>query len=521
MDIHGELVAKVGYYLLRKGTVPLKMIADETSLDVKKVQRTLCTLIQHGMVEFEKNPRGFLQYSMNISKVVSCLRYPRYVHCAKLLYGDVAEILVEELLQVGQTSMNNLINKATDRVNADLETEGRSKIAPSVVQDKFTNLVRTHFLQRCFEPKLDDAQKVISLEPPPDPKELFVIPPMEIEGGGKGVKRKRSDEAESSSKKLKTDSGEGASGGGVYWRVNCQRFHRHLRDLVIISAVANKLDTKAAEIMRAILRLCETTTDPSDRLTCPVSFTEILQSLPKDFGMTRSTAEQYLRVMTDDMPEFITKTAESSGGMYIVNLFQAYEALCKAHIESVVQERFGSKSLRIFRVVLVKKQVEQPQIESCAMIPAKETKELLYRMMQENFVTFTELAKTPDHAPSRTFYLFNVNLRQVAAMMLERCYKAVSNAMLKRSQEMSEHKRLLDKQERVDAIIATLGGGQADEAQKEEIREMITPPERQQLNRVKTVTNMLELSELQVDETIFVLETYLSFIRRPPVSKKV
>nr|KAG5703652.1 hypothetical protein BaRGS_002526 [Batillaria attramentaria] len=403
----------------------------------------------------------------------------------------------------------------------------RPKISASVVQDKFTNLVRTHFLQRCQEPMLDDKKRVVSLEPPPDPKDLFIIPPMEMEGGGKGTKRKREEEGASSNKKLKTDSSntKDTSGDAVYWHVNCERFHYHLRDQAIISAVASRLDKKASEIMRAILRLSETTTDPMETRTHPVSLTDILGALPKDFILTRTTVEQYLRVITDDMPEFLSKAGDSSGGLFVVNIFQAYEALCKAHIESVVQERFGSKSLRIFRVLLVKKQVEQPQIESCAMIPAKETKELLYRMMQENFVTFTELAKTPDHAPSRTLYLFNVNLRQVAAMLLERCYKAVGNAMVRRSLEVSEHKRLLDKQERVEAIIASLeqqhqAGAEVDEAQKEEIREMITPPERQQLNRVKTVANRLELSELQVDETIFILETYLSFTRRPPAPKK-
>lgn len=34
-----------------------------------------------------------------------------------------------------------------------------------------------------------------------------------------------------------------------------------------------------------------------------------------------------------------------------------------------------------------------------------------------------EIPKTPDHAPSRTFYLYTVNVLSAARMLLHRCYK--------------------------------------------------------------------------------------------------
>ena len=50
-------------------------------------------------------------------------------------------------------------------------------------------------------------------------------------------------------------------------------------------------------------------------------------------------------------------------------------------------------------------------------------------------------------------------------------------------------RRLLEKHQRVEAITATLELSGADPAQKQEIEEMITPPERQQLTKVKHMTN--------------------------------
>ena len=50
-------------------------------------------------------------------------------------------------------------------------------------------------------------------------------------------------------------------------------------------------------------------------------------------------------------------------------------------------------------------------------------------------------------------------------------------------------RRLLEKQQRVEAIAASLEQSGADATQKEEIEEMITPTEKAQLAKVKHMTN--------------------------------
>ena len=51
------------------------------------------------------------------------------------------------------------------------------------------------------------------------------------------------------------------------------------------------------------------------------------------------------------------------------------------------------------------------------------------------------------------------------------------------------YRRLLDKQQRLEAIVASLEQGGADSSQKAEIEEMITPSERAQLAKIKHMTN--------------------------------
>ena len=65
----------------------------------------------------------------------------------------------------------------------------------------------------------------------------------------------------------------------------------------------------------------------------------------------------------------------------------ASNLLCQSVLESVVCERFGSKPLRLFRLLLLKKHLEQKQISDMALIPNKEAKEMLYSLLAENFIS--------------------------------------------------------------------------------------------------------------------------------------
>ncbi|XP_076465588.1 DNA-directed RNA polymerase III subunit RPC3-like [Babylonia areolata] len=289
--------------------------------------------------------------------------------------------------------------------------------------------------------------------------------------------------------------------------------------------------------MRTILRHCEKTTDPGAPDTLPVSFNEIHSQLPKDKTMTRHTLEQWLKLMTESMPEFISKVDESGGGTYTINTFRALQALCTAHVESVVEERLGSKAKRIFQVIIQNKHLEQDTIERCVLMPAKQSRALVYRMFKEHFIRVSELSKTPDHVASRTFYLMSVDLKQIARLLLDNGYQSLKNLLLSRQHTLSDAKRLLEKQERVEAIIMSLGlpasyahgddgdreGVEVDEVKKEQvdaILETITPAEKQHLKKVKALTQHLELAEQSlISSTILTLESYLAMTYHPPPVK--
>lgn len=518
----GEVVEKVGTHLLRSGAQNLRTIVNETNLSVNLVKKCLCVLVQHGACSFtagRKGPGSPTEYQACCHRILRVLRYPRYIYTAKTLYGDTGELIIEELLQRGHMTMSSTVKTVADRLTQNME-EGHS-MDYSEVSSTFSKLVETHFLQRC--PPVGGAGTSGSAPPPeapaaavstalPTPEsfpECYTVPQVTLIGRGKRQLVPEDGEDQRNAKRAKMDS-ETHGDEGIYWQVNFERFHQHFRDQAIISAVVNKLDQTSSEIVRTILRMSEVTTSPTATCTKPLSANELFRSLPASYNIPRHILDQYLTLLVDDPMEFVGKSGESGGGMFVVNLHRALANLARATVESIVQERFGSRSARIFRLLLRKRHLEQKQVEDFAMIPAKEAKDMLYTLLSHNLVQLQEIPKTPDFAPSRTFYLYTVNQLPTARMLLQNCYKTVANLIERRLFETRENKRLLEKSQRIEAILASLQASGAEPEQLTEVEEMISAPEKQQLDVLRLHVNKLDSAENQVDETIFILESYIN-----------
>ncbi|XP_035870973.1 DNA-directed RNA polymerase III subunit RPC3 isoform X3 [Phyllostomus discolor] len=481
----GEIVEKIGVHLIRTGSQPIRVIVHDTRTSLDQVKKALCVLIQHNLVIYQVHRRGMVEYEAQCSRVLRMLRYPRYIYTAKTLYNDTGELIVEELLLNGKMTMSALVKKVADRLTETME-DGKT-MDYAEVSCTFVRLADTHFVQRC--PLVHATENSDPGPPPPAPtlvineKDMFLVPKLSLIGKGK---RRRSSEDDATGEpkakrpKHTTDNKEPIPDDGIYWQANLDRFHQHFRDQAIVSAVANRMDQTSSEIVRTMLRMSEVTTPSSAPFTQPLSSNEIFRSLPVGYNISKQVLDQYLTLLADDPLEFVGKSGDSGGGMYIINLHKALGSLATASLESVVQERFGSRCARIFRLVLQKKHLEQKQVEDFAMIPAKEAKDMLYKMLSENFISLQvtnnviiinqqswtrvretpeEIPKTPDHAPSRTFYLYTVNILSAARMLLHRCYKSIANLIERRQFETKENK--------------------------------------------------LDASEIQVDETIFLLESYI------------
>ncbi|XP_035758014.1 DNA-directed RNA polymerase III subunit RPC3 [Egretta garzetta] len=468
----GEIVEKIGTYLIRTGTQPLRMIVNDTGLVLDQVKKALCVLIQHNLVTYQLQKRGFVEYEAQCKRVLRILRYPRYIYTAKTLYSDTGELIVEELLLNGKMTMSAVVRKVADRLTETMEDGKTMDYAD--VSNTFVRLADTHFVQRC--PLVPETPESPEAPPPPAPtlvideKDMYVVPRLNLVG--KGKRRRSCDEEENGERKAKKQKQDGES--SEVWRTLKQRgsrlcgaAHRSRGCGWESAATGGARDggspppravsfppqnQTSSEIVRTMLRMSEVTTSSSAPYTQPLSSNEIFRSLPAGYNIVKqvldqsSTLNAARRRLLTELPapplalEFVGKSGDSGGGMYTVNLHKALASLATATLESIVEERFGSRCARIFRLLLRKKHLEQKQVEDFAMIPAKEAKDMLYKMLSENFVSLQEIPKTPDHAPSRTFYLYTVNVLSSARMLLHRCYKSVANLMERRQYETKENK---------------------------------------------------------------------------------
>ncbi|RWS28970.1 DNA-directed RNA polymerase III subunit RPC3-like protein [Leptotrombidium deliense] len=524
----GAIVQTVALFLMNEGSCPLSYILRNVKESHSDIKNSLKILINHQFLNVSLNQHGFFEYKIDINRVSLINRYPKYIYVAKLLsrlmwklmgiicfYNDYGEHIIEELLKEGQLTMTSTIERVVSRLMSVL-TEEEMKNCPKMVHDVFVKLAETRFIQR----SIDVSQKSID-EQLKEPEESnngegssekqFKIPKVNLSL----IKTEVEDECAPPTKKSKLESTQ--PDVGIYWSVNVHRFHQYLRDMTILEAVKTHYDDdKAVELARIVFRLTETKTHPLAVTTALVSKQDICKvALKENVCSSANELDLYLRMFEDDVNyRFISKSEESAGGgMYVLNVLKAVEKILEFTLTSIVEDQCGSKMSRIFRLILTKKYLQQKQIEETAMIPSKDCKELIYTLFKEGFVKTLQYPKQPDYAPSRTYFVFTVHLPDLCRNLIEKCYRALNNAIIRRTHEHQQNKTLLERKVFIDAVIANLqlqGNSPDVEKQIDDLNQSFSTHDKEILETIQKLTSKLELAECQIDETLFILQTWLS-----------
>lgn len=103
--------------------------------------------IQHQIIKFEENKKTPTTYQAIPENILLRARYPKFVHSAKVLYGDVAELIVENVLMNGAQTLSHLVAKVTERIASDVE-QANIKHDENIVYQKCEDLVKGHYLKR-------------------------------------------------------------------------------------------------------------------------------------------------------------------------------------------------------------------------------------------------------------------------------------------------------------------------------------------------------------------------------------
>ena len=148
----------------------------------------------------------------------------------------------------------------------------------------------------------------------------------------------------------------------------------------------------------------------------------------------------------------------------------------RKHVEAVIRARLGVQALRIYRM-LGQTQLEQKQVADLSMVPVKDTRDILYKLLKFGYVQMQEIARTNDHAPSRTNYLWRVDCTVVDAVVKRELTQTLTNIHLRLLSQLQLHCRMIQPSD-------------SRHCRKEEVS--------------RDVLDILELGALRLDELLLV-----------------
>uniref|UniRef100_A0A1I7WTX9 DNA-directed RNA polymerase III subunit RPC3 n=1 Tax=Heterorhabditis bacteriophora TaxID=37862 RepID=A0A1I7WTX9_HETBA len=182
--------------------------------------------------------------------------------------------------------------------------------------------------------------------------------------------------------------------------------------------------------------------------------------------------------------------------------------------------QYNKKCIYIFRLLQLRGYLEEDQIEKLTMMSSKETRELLYAMLEEGYVFTKPIGKTNDFAPARTFFLYHVNLPQTVRGLVEYTCKMMRNMVLRRSFESREHKHLTERQVKMESIMETIASDdnldeETKKQQMTEVEEMyLSNADRAMLDRFRKAQTLLIASETESEKALFAFRLFMDFASR-------
>lgn len=147
----------------------------------------------------------------------------------------------------------------------------------------------------------------------------------------------------------------------------------------------------------------------------------------------------------------LCQMASPLNGKYMFNLAEMTAAVKQIMLETAVLHKFGEAACRIFRLLLrlgfkggcvttdrLPLKLELKQVAEMSLMPEREARPLLGRMLAAGFVSLQEMPRSTDHNPRTTVYLWHVEMAR-ACRALEAEMLATESKLISRLE--AEHRR--------------------------------------------------------------------------------
>eukprot|EP00088_Acartia_fossae_P015522 TRINITY_DN18521_c0_g1_i2.p1 TRINITY_DN18521_c0_g1~~TRINITY_DN18521_c0_g1_i2.p1 ORF type:complete len:522 (+),score=117.07 TRINITY_DN18521_c0_g1_i2:69-1634(+) len=499
-----ETVSKVGSNLLQFGIKSLGQIASSTSgLSLKEVKRGVALLVKHNLVTFSDHRKaGVVDYQIKKDRILNLQYFPFYINLVSgqqegkdlppnsaSVFGPETSALLQVLFEDGSLTASQTILKASSCLTEDSED-------PVNIQKLWSSLgtlVSQKIIESCPANTDQDSDIPKFSE---DGKKMPGLPHLKISDLESAVSQGNVDNLKDT----------------VYWTANNAVCSRMYRDSLIVHSAVRRIDDTAGRIVRSILDAVAEVNDPWSPTSSHLSLATITSRVKKDWDSMVSHLDQYLTILTSDRTRFVDKVGDAGGGQYQVNYKHIFTEITASTLEKIILERFGSKSMRIFRFIREKKYVEENQLQQVVMIPGKEVKLLTYQLLENNFICLQELRKTVNNnAPSKAIYVFYVNFDQVVRYCQNLCLQSLYNLKVRTKQEYTACERLVKRRQDVEKKTKEYEQQATEDQDIDDFVAPLIPAEVEALEALDHKLDQCNLAHMATLNTLFILQTYLKY----------
>ncbi|KAG6897841.1 hypothetical protein C0992_010329 [Termitomyces sp. T32_za158] len=278
---------------------------------------------------------------------------------------------------------------------------------------------------------------------------------------------------------------------------------------LIVKAAKERYNADAALVLQAALKLTESTqksvsevrSDPISVASIGLQFSEHNLSSGLVFSSKKTTNSACVKDYLGMLSAADNPTPAGRAGSFVsfssskvqVEFEIIVRRLRRRVIESVTRERHGAEGVRLLRLLLNTGKMDEKQVSKVAMMAAKDSRPLLAALAADSLISTQEVPKSADRNPTRTFYLWYVDLNKAYSVILGNLYKTLYNIRMRRRAEMeaSDVRAVLEKRERSDVS--------QDES-------LLSRLERDILKEWEMRQKRLTVLEMRVEETMFILK---------------
>lgn len=424
--------------------------------------------------------------------------------------APVSEFIVIEVLKEGQLRIQSLVKSFNSLPQNDLTLFD--------LESAFAQLVETELIMMSIDVRKDSFQDQLDIG-----KDNFtctsISEPLikELFQSAAAVKTEVADDPPA--KKVKRESPD--NGSSVYFSVNYEKADQMLRDALIITSLRNRFsDESTAAVAESLVRLSSKLSVPGS----PMSSTVTVEAIANDLaalGLNESDVRSCLSVLVEEADSGVKAVERlAGGGLYAVDALHVLQRLVEATVASIIEQKYGARYARVFRIVLAHKAQPQKLIEENALMPPKDCKEIIFTLLRDGLIKTNYYTRTADYAPGKTHFLFSIDLEQVARRIMSTCCHAITNVITRRHFEHENNRLLIERKSHVDTLVAQLEQQEDTEQQVQDLTATFSSRDLELIASAERAFQKLQLAELQVEETLFTLQTWLQLKQRSEAIKE-